>query len=45
MVISEPESEEPDIREPIQEAEDADFQDINDLVPDVGQLEVEKLAI
>jgi hypothetical protein len=45
MVISEPESEEPDIREPIQEAEDADFQDIDDLVPGVGQSEVEKLAI
>ena len=45
MDISEVKSCELNIEEPIQEVEDADFQDIDDLVLDVGQLEVEKLAI
>jgi hypothetical protein len=48
MDISEPESEEPDIREPIMEQDDEEFLDIDELVPDgeVGdQSEVEKLAV
>jgi hypothetical protein len=45
MDISEIESCELHINKPIEEGEDADFPDIDDLVPDVGQSEVEKLAI
>ena len=42
--ISDVESCELNVNEPIGEVEGADFPDIDDLVPDVGQSEVEKLA-
>ena len=44
MDISEVESCELHVQEPVQEVEDADFPDIDDLLPDVDQSEVEKLA-
>ena len=44
MDISDVESCELNVNEPIGEVEGADFPDIDDLVPDVGQSEVEKLA-
>jgi hypothetical protein len=43
--ISEVESCELNVQEPIEEVEDAEFPDIDDLLPDVDQLEVEKLAV
>ena len=45
MDISEVESCELNIQESIRQVEDADFQDIDNLVPNMDQLEVEKLAI
>jgi hypothetical protein len=43
--ISDVESCELNVNEPIKEVEDAGFQDIDNVVPDIGQLEAEKLAI
>jgi hypothetical protein len=43
MDISDMESCELNVDKPIKEAEDADFRDIDDLVPNIGQSEVEKL--
>ena len=45
MDISEPETEELDIEEPVIEQENVDFPDIDDLVPDVDESEVGKLAV
>jgi Fe-S cluster biogenesis protein NfuA len=45
MDISDVESCELNVNELIEEVEDAGFQDIDDLVPDVGQSEIEKLAV
>jgi hypothetical protein len=43
--ISEVKSCEINVHKPIKEVEDADFPDIDDLLPDIGEAEVEKLAI
>jgi hypothetical protein len=45
MDISEVESCELNIQEPIQQVDDSGFQDIDDLVLDIDQLDIEKLAI
>jgi len=45
MDISDIESCELNVYEPVQEVEDAEFPDFDDQLPDVDQLEVEKLAV